>query len=37
VFLSCYADLRAPAHPVRYRQTQALATLAAVAVNVITI
>jgi hypothetical protein len=37
VFLSCYADLRTPGDPVRYRQTQALATLAALAVNVITI
>lgn len=37
VFLSSYADLRTPADPVRYRQTQALATLAALAVNVITI
>ncbi|MGH3848029.1 MAG: hypothetical protein ACRDS0_42485, partial [Pseudonocardiaceae bacterium] len=37
VFLSSYADLRTPAHPLRYRQTQALATLAALAVNVITI
>jgi hypothetical protein len=37
LFLSCYADLRTPAHPVRYRQAQAIATLAALAVNVITI
>lgn len=37
VFLSGYADLRVPALPVRYRQVQVLATLAALAVNVITI
>lgn len=37
VFLSLFADLRAPADPRRYRQTRALVTLAALAVNVITI
>jgi hypothetical protein len=37
VFLTVYADLRAPADPRRYRQARALATLAALAVNVITI
>ena len=37
VFLSLFADLRAPTDPDRYRQTRALATLAALAVNVITI
>ena len=36
-FLSVYADLRTPPDPHRYRQTRALATLAALAVNVITI
>jgi hypothetical protein len=35
--LSGYGDLRAPADPLRYRQTRALATLGALAVNVITI
>nr|WTB35141.1 hypothetical protein OG781_41880 [Streptomyces sp. NBC_00830] len=37
VFLSLYADLRPPAEPRRYAQTRALATLASLAVNVITI
>ena len=37
LFLSSYADLRTPEHPVRYRQTQALATLTALTVNVINI
>jgi hypothetical protein len=37
LFLSVYADLRAPADPRRYRQARALATLGALAVNVITI
>jgi hypothetical protein len=37
VFLSLYADLRIPTDPDRYRQARALATLAALAVNVITI
>ncbi|HKS52854.1 MAG TPA: hypothetical protein VJS67_13385 [Pseudonocardiaceae bacterium] len=37
VFLSLFADLRAPTDPGRYRQARALATLAALAVNVITI
>jgi hypothetical protein len=37
VFLSLFADLRAPTDPDRYRQARALATLAALAVNVITI
>ena len=35
--LSGYADLRAPADPGRYRQVRVLATLGALAVNVITI
>jgi hypothetical protein len=37
VFLTIYADLRTPADPRRYRQARALVTLAALAVNVITI
>ena len=37
VFLSLYADVRIPADPRRYAQTRALATLASLAVNVITI
>ncbi|MER6123086.1 hypothetical protein ABT173_10465 [Streptomyces sp. NPDC001795] len=37
VFLSLYADVRLPADPRRYAQTRALATLASLAVNVITI
>jgi hypothetical protein len=37
VVLSLYADLHTPTDPDRYRQTRALATLAALAVNVITI
>lgn len=37
VLLTAYTDLRAPAGPDRYRQTRALATLVALAVNVITI
>jgi hypothetical protein len=37
VFVSLFADLQAPTDPDRYRQTRALATLAALAVNVITI
>ncbi|MGH3535913.1 MAG: hypothetical protein ACRDR6_27935 [Pseudonocardiaceae bacterium] len=37
LFLTVFADLRAPADPRRYRQARALATLAALAVNVITI
>jgi hypothetical protein len=37
VVLGCYADLRAPADPVRYRQVRALTTIMALAVNVITI
>jgi hypothetical protein len=37
VFLSLFADLRTPTDPDRYRQARALATLAALAVNVITI
>jgi hypothetical protein len=37
VFLTIYTDLRAPADPHRYRQARALATLAALVVNVITI
>jgi hypothetical protein len=37
VFLSLYADLWIPADSDRYRQARALATLAALAVNVITI
>jgi hypothetical protein len=37
VFLSLYADLRPLAEPRRYAQTRALATLASLAVNVITI
>jgi hypothetical protein len=37
VALGVYADLRIPPDPVRYRQARALATLAALAVNVIKI
>jgi hypothetical protein len=37
LFLSLYADLRPPADPRRYAQTRALATLASLAVNVVTI
>lgn len=37
VILTIYADLRAPANPRRYSQVRALATMAAFAVNVITI
>jgi hypothetical protein len=37
VFLSLFADLRVPTDPDRYRQARALATLAALAVNVLTI
>ncbi|MFN2477614.1 MAG: hypothetical protein ABR615_00340 [Pseudonocardiaceae bacterium] len=37
LLLSVFTDLRAPADPGRYRQTRALATLGALAVNVITI
>jgi hypothetical protein len=37
VVLTVYADLRTPPQPHRYRQVRALATLAALAVNVITI
>lgn len=37
LFLTVFADLRAPADPRRYRQARALATLGALAVNVITI
>ncbi|MGH3515681.1 MAG: hypothetical protein ACRDRB_25960, partial [Pseudonocardiaceae bacterium] len=37
VFLSLFADLRAHTDPDRYRQARVLATLAALAVNVITI
>ena len=37
VFLSLFADLRTPTDPNRYRQVRALATLTALAVNVITI
>jgi hypothetical protein len=37
VALSGYADLRVPPDPLHYRQAQALATLAALAINVITI
>jgi hypothetical protein len=37
VFLSVYADLQVPADVGRYRQVRALATLCALAVNVITI
>lgn len=37
VTLGLYADLRAPADPRRFGQVQALATIAALAVNVITI
>jgi hypothetical protein len=37
LFLTVYADLRPPADPRRYGQTRALAVLASLAVNVITI
>jgi hypothetical protein len=37
IVLSCYADLRPPPDPSRYRQVRALATVVALAVNVITI
>jgi hypothetical protein len=37
LFLSLYADIRPPADPRRYAQTRALATLASLAVNVVTI
>lgn len=37
VVLSVYADLRVPADPRAYRQIRALATVAALVVNVITI
>ena len=37
VFLTVYADLRTPADPHRFRQACGLATLGALAVNVITI
>ena len=37
VFLSVYADLRTPPDPRRYHQARAVVTLAALAVNVITI
>ena len=37
VLLSLFADLRAPTDPGRYRQARALATLGALAVNVVTI
>jgi hypothetical protein len=37
VFLTVYTDLRTPPDPRRYHQARALATLAALAVNVITI
>ena len=37
VMLGAYADLRVPADPRAYGQARALATLAALAVNVITI
>lgn len=37
VLLSLFADLRAPPAPDRYRQVRALASVAALAVNVITI
>jgi hypothetical protein len=37
LFLSLYADLRPPAGPRRYAQARALATLASLAVNVVTI
>jgi hypothetical protein len=37
LFLSLYADLSPPADPRRYAQTRALATLASLAVNVVTI
>jgi hypothetical protein len=37
LFLTLYADLRPPADPRRYAQTRALATLASLAINVVTI
>ena len=37
VALAAYADLRAPADPRRFAQTRALATIAALVVNVLTI
>jgi hypothetical protein len=37
VFLGAYAQLRPPTDPRRYGQTQVLATLASLAVNVVTI
>lgn len=37
IVLSLYSDLVPPADPARYRQAQALATLLALAINVITI
>lgn len=37
VFLTVYADLRPPVDADRYRQARALATLAALTINVITI
>jgi hypothetical protein len=37
VLLTIHLDLRAPSDPDRYRQTRALATLAALVINVITI
>lgn len=37
LFLTVYADLRPPADPRRYGQARALAVLASLAVNVITI
>lgn len=37
LFLTAYADLRPPADPRRYQQTRALAVLASLVINVITI
>ncbi|MEU6644473.1 hypothetical protein ABZ863_18215 [Saccharomonospora sp. NPDC046836] len=37
LFLTVYADLRPPADPRRYNQTRALAVLASLVVNVVTI
>ena len=37
IVLSCYADLRPPPDQARYKQVRALATVVALAVNVITI
>jgi hypothetical protein len=37
IFLSLYADLQPPADPRRYNQTRALAFVASLAINVITI